>query len=170
MEDVIALAVEDLLGDLRLAAHRVDGHQGPGNVDDFQQFRDRCDLVALGVGDDLTKANGVRCGPGTDHVNRRLTAGGVVTAAERLAVDGDHLPAANLVQRGDPTEQTLLELRQIDGGEDRVETIMGRDALLQIQNRENHAHCALPNSAMATKSSAPQMTAQMAIVTMFING
>ena len=133
MEDVIALAVEDLLGDLRLAAHRVDGHQGPGNVDDFQQFRDRCDLVALGVGDDLTKANGVRCGPGTDHVNRRLAAGGVVTAAERLAVDGDHLPAANLVQRGDPTEQTLLELRRIDGGEDRVETIVGRDALLQIQ-------------------------------------
>ncbi len=53
-------------------------------------------------------------GPGADHVNRRLAAGRVEAAAQRLAVDGDDLPAGDFVQRRDPTQQTLLELRRLD--------------------------------------------------------
>ena len=71
--------------------------------------------------------------PGTDHVNGRLAVGRVEAAAERLAVDGDHLPVGDFVQGRDPTQQTLLELRRLDGGEDRIETIVRRNAGLQIQ-------------------------------------
>ena len=85
--------VDDLPRDLGLTSHRVDGDQTARKFQHFQQFRDGRDLVALRVDDHLAQADVIGCGPGTDHVNGRLAAGRVEAAAERLAVDGHHLPS-----------------------------------------------------------------------------
>ncbi len=90
----------DPLRDFGLATHRVDRHQRAGNLDEFQQVRDRRDFIALtfialGVRHHLSQADVVRRGPSADHVNRRLAAGRVEAAPERLAVDGDDLSAGD---------------------------------------------------------------------------
>jgi hypothetical protein len=74
------------------------------------------------------QADVIGSGPGADHVNRCVAAGGIEAAAERLAVDGNHLPAGEIVQRCDPTQKTLLELRRLDGGRNRVEAVVRGNA------------------------------------------
>ena len=143
----------------------------PDNSSISSSFGNGRDLIALGVDDDLSQADVIGGRPGADHVNGRLAVGRVEAAAERLAVDGDHLPIGDFVQGRDPTQQTLLELRRLDGGEDRIETIMRRDAGLQVQKPcQPLALLVVPNLAMATKSSAPQITAQTAMTTTLISG
>ena len=63
----------------------------------------------------------------------RLAGGLVVAAAERLAVDGDDLPGGDLVQRGDPAQQALLELGGLDRREDGVEPVVGGDAAAEVE-------------------------------------
>ena len=103
-QHVVGAAVDDRAGDFGLAAHGVDRHQSPGKLEHFEQFGDGRDLVALGVDDDLPQGNQVDRGPGADHVDGRLATGGVETAAQRLAIDGDELAVGDFVQRGDPAQ------------------------------------------------------------------
>ena len=91
----------------------VDRHQTAGKLQDFQQFGNCRDLSALLVHDDLAQTDVIGGRPGADHVNGCLAAGRVEAAAERLAVDGDDLPARGLVQGGDPAQQALLELGRL---------------------------------------------------------
>ena len=85
------------------------------------------------VDDDLSQADLIGRGPGADHVNGRLAAGGVEAAAERLAVDGHDLPVRDLVQRGDPTEQARFKLGGLDRAQNRIEAIVRRDAVAEIE-------------------------------------
>ena len=55
-QQVVAAAVEDGLGDLCLRAHGVDGDEGPGQRQAFEQQRNGGDLVGLGL---------TRCWPST---------------------------------------------------------------------------------------------------------
>jgi hypothetical protein len=75
----------------------------------------------------------IRGRPSTHHVNGRLAACRVEAAAQRLAVDRNHLPTGDFVQSRDPSQQTLLEFCWFDGSENRVETIMRRNAGPQIE-------------------------------------
>ena len=54
-QHVSSIGLDDLLGNVSLAAHRVDGHDTAGQVEDAQQFRDGRDLVALLVDLDLAQ-------------------------------------------------------------------------------------------------------------------
>lgn len=67
------------------------------------------------------------------HVDGRLRAGGVEAAAERLAVDGHDLAVADFMQRGDPTQQTLLELGRLDRPQNGVEAIVRGNAGRKIE-------------------------------------
>src|SRR6056297_2215318 len=130
---VVRTFVDDLLGDFSLATHRVDGHQTAGNIDDFKQFRDCRDFVALLVNDRLPKADVVcRC-PCADHVNRRLAAGVVVASAKCLAVNCDDLSIGNPVQFSEPSQQNWFELFRLNRVENGIETIMRRNALGHVQ-------------------------------------
>ena len=90
-------------------------------------------LLLFGVHGHLSQTNAIRRRPGAHHVNRCLAAGRVETAAQRFAVDGNDLPAGNLMQRRDPTEQSFLELGRFDRGQNRVEPIVRRDAARQVE-------------------------------------
>src|SRR5271169_1965646 len=130
---IIRARADDLPRDLGLTTHRVDGDHRTRQFEHFQQLGNGRDLVAFGVDDDLSQANVIRGRPGAHHVNGRLAVSHVEAAAERPPVDGDYLPIGDFVQGRDPTQQTLLELRRLDRGEDRIETIMRRDTTLQVQ-------------------------------------
>jgi hypothetical protein len=130
---IVRARSDDLARDLRLAGHRVDRDHRAGDFQHLQQFRDGRDFVALGVDDDLSEADVIGRCPGADHRNGRLALRGVVTAAQRLAVDGDHLTGRDLVQRRNPIEQALLKLGRLDCCKDGVEAVMRGNAIGQIE-------------------------------------
>jgi hypothetical protein len=132
-QHVVGAGDHDLGGDFRLAAHGIDGHQTAGNFENFQQFRNGRDLVALLVHDHLTQADVIRRSPNADHVNGRFAAGRVETAAQRFAIDGHNLAGTDLMQRRDETPQTFLKLGRLDRAQDGVEAIVRRDARGQVQ-------------------------------------
>jgi len=80
------LAPDDLLGDLRLTAHGIDGHQAAGDIQQLQQPGDGGDLVTLLIDDDLAQADVVGRGPGRDHVGWRTCIGLIEALPQRLAV------------------------------------------------------------------------------------
>ena len=123
-----------MLGDSRLAAHGINGHDRSLESQHFQQFRDGRDFVALRVGDNLAKADRVRRGPGTDHVNRRFATCLVEAASQSLSVDCDHLTTGHLVKGRDPTQQATLKLRGLDRSKDRIEPVMRRNAVPEIND------------------------------------
>jgi hypothetical protein len=65
---VVATLIHDLLRDGALGVERVSGHDGAFQRQHFQQFRNRSDLVRLGVGGDLGQHQALLAAPGTDHV------------------------------------------------------------------------------------------------------
>ena len=67
-------------------------------------------------------------GKGRDHVDRRLGVLLGARAAQRLAVDGDHLPG-RAGQRRHPVHETALELRGVKHGQNVAEVIMRRRAV-----------------------------------------
>src|SRR5580704_17137478 len=68
-------------GDFFLAAHGVDGHDGPGNLQVFDEFRDRGDFVRFAVTGLLTQKQTVFTRPSADHVQRTFARGLVEGAA-----------------------------------------------------------------------------------------
>ncbi len=57
-------------------------------------------------------------------MNCRLAGGSVKAAAQRLAIDRNHLAAADFVDRRNQLQQALLKLIDLDGSQDRIEPIM----------------------------------------------
>src|SRR5215831_11157230 len=88
-QDIIAASLDNLLGNLLLTAHGIDGHQGPVQVQHLQELGNSRNLVGLFLGGDLTQDHPrFRC-PGADQV--QLTQGRRAAARmpQRFAVDGD---------------------------------------------------------------------------------
>lgn len=76
-----------------LAAHHVDRDDRVLKHQHLWEFRDRRDLVALGLDDNLAEADRVGRTPSAHHMNGRSAAGHIEAASERLAVDRNHLSA-----------------------------------------------------------------------------
>jgi hypothetical protein len=104
------------LGNLLLAAHRVDRNQAVFDFEHFQQFRDRRDFIAFFIHDDLSETDVIGRRPGADHMDRRFAARFVETPTQCFAVDRDELTGGDFMKRRDPTEQTRLEFRRLDRG------------------------------------------------------
>src|SRR3954447_3964672 len=134
-QDVVAATGDNLGGDLLLAAHRVDGHQGTGEVEQLQEPRDRSDLVGLVVHGHLAEADVVGAGPGADQVQRRQPAAAAPAAAHRLAIDGDDAtgPHTRLGQGRDPSGEASLERLRVQQAEDAAEGVVRGDAVGQTE-------------------------------------
>ena len=117
---------QDLLGDVALAAHRVDGHDGAFDGHHVEQLGDGDDLVGLLRHLDLAEHEPLTRREGGDHVDRRLAALLLAGAARGLAVDGDHLALARAGQRGDPGDEAALERLGVERGEYVAEVIVRR--------------------------------------------
>jgi len=86
---IVALLREDLLGDLGLTAHRVDGDDAALEMQQSQQLRDGRDLVGLRLGRHLPEHDAVGRRPGAHQMQRAETGVAIMGAAPRLVVDGD---------------------------------------------------------------------------------
>jgi len=71
-QDVDALLVENLLGDLALAAHGINGHHTPGQGQIAQELGQGGDLVGLGLHCRLGQDQPVGTRPGTHQVDGGL--------------------------------------------------------------------------------------------------
>ena len=71
--------------------------------------------------------------PHADHLDGRLAVGPVTAAAQSFAVNGDDLSTAYLLQRRDPTQQTLFKLRRFERRQDRIEAVVRRHAVFQVK-------------------------------------
>ena len=89
-KNVVGLLVDHLLGDLALAAHRIDGHDRPLDRQHVQQFGDGDDFVGLCRDLDLPQDKALACRKGRDHVDRRVAAGLSAGPPRRLTIDGNH--------------------------------------------------------------------------------
>ena len=120
-EDVIGFLVDDRLRDVALAAHRVDGHDRPLDLQHAQELGDGDDLVGLLRHLDLTENQTLSRGESRHDVDRTLGVllllGGLRTGpAHGLAVDGDHF-GRNPRLRRDPRDKATLEGLGVQRGE-----------------------------------------------------
>ena len=130
-QEVLGLPPANRPRDFLLAAHRVDGHYSPGNIQRFQQFRDGRDLVRLGVHRPLPQRDPVGGGEGADHVKapRFRPAGG----PHRLAVDRHVLQVRPPADLRHPRSEAGLERIGVQVAEERGEGVVARDAVGQFQ-------------------------------------
>ena len=85
-QHIIGPALHNLHGDIALAAHRINGDHAPLGVQCFQQFCNRCDLVAfLSAVLDLPQRESRRGAPRRYQVNRAALA--IMRAAHAFAVN-----------------------------------------------------------------------------------
>jgi hypothetical protein len=119
-KDIVGSPVDDLAGDVALAAHRVDGDDGALDGQHVQQPGDGDDLVGLVGHLDLGEHEALARGEGRDHVNRRL---GAFRAAQRLAIDRDDVGRGAGLRR-DPGGKAALELLGIEAGQDVAQMIV----------------------------------------------
>ena len=132
-QDIVGLSFTAGLGNLLLATHGIDGHDGARQLQGAQQLGNGRAFVALGIDLALAQHQPIFARPGTDHVDGFATLGAVMTAAQRLAVDGDNLGGKCLPQAARPVGETLRKLPRIEQGKDTSEGIMTGDAIGQLE-------------------------------------
>ena len=129
-QHVVAAAFTKLRGDLLLTAHRVDGHDRPGEFQHLQQLGNGCDLVGFLIHDHLTERQLVLRSPSRDPVDGGLAVLPIVGAPQGLAVDGDQPALGDLLDRLHPGQQGLLEGHRIESGAHASKGILTGDTRL----------------------------------------
>ena len=115
---------DDLVGDLDLAAHGVDGHErsfeliGFGQV--VEEFRDGRDFVGLLGHAELSQDQSSVGRVGTQRMEGLEPLALVVRAARRLAVDGDQIVPVG-PERLDPAFEAACEQDRIDAVDQRAQ-------------------------------------------------
>ncbi len=122
-ENVVGLLVDHLLGDIALAAHRINGHDRPLDRQHVQQLGDSNDFVGFFRDLELAQHKALARGEGRNHVDRLFRPLLLIGAAQRLAVDGDDLRRC-LGQRRDPSGKAALERSRVEGGENIAKVIV----------------------------------------------
>ena len=132
-QDIVAFAIDHLLGDFLLTTHGINRHRGILQLEHLQKFGDGGDLIALVLCGDLPENRVVLMDPGADQVNGGLPTGPVDAPSDRLAVDGDELALAGTRQVGNPGLETSFEGLWIQGRKDPSKRIVRRDTVGQFQ-------------------------------------
>ncbi len=153
-----------------LAAHRVDGHDAPVQVQQRQQLRDGGDLIRLLLGRFLPEHQPVGVRPGADPVQRIAVLRAIPRATGGFAIHRDHFARGLLPYPLGPTHKATPETFRGQPGDDIGNTVMGRHAV--FQGNESPQPLQLepgPNSAIPSQPSAPLATAQTVRTRMSIN-
>ena len=67
-------------------------------------------------------------------MNRRFATCLVEAASQSLSVDCDHLTTGHFVKGRDPAQQATLKLRGLDRSKDRIEPVVRRNAVPEIND------------------------------------
>ena len=130
-QQVVGAAVDDLLGNLGLAAHGVDGDDAPAQLQQRQQLGDGGDFVGMGLGAGLAQHQVILGGPGAHQVQRGPALPPVMASPQGLAVDGHHLSLGQLGHRSHPGHETGAELVGVQPAEHPPKGIVGWNAVGQ---------------------------------------
>ena len=131
-EQVVAALIDDLPGDLPLAADRIDGDDRALEREHFQELRDCGDLVRLAIDGQLAEHQALVGRPGGDQMQRRAARGAVERPAQGLAVDRHHASGA-FGKAPHEGQETVVELDRVEQTKDAAEGVMARDAMVQPQ-------------------------------------
>ena len=132
-QHIVSPALGDLLGDLSLAAHGVDGDDAAIQVQHLQQLGNGGDLVGFLVGLHLAQGQVLLGGPGADPVDGPLLPRTVIGPSGRLAVNSHHLARQQLGDGLGPGYEAILQLHWVQPGEDGAEGVVRGDAVGQFQ-------------------------------------
>ena len=151
-EHVIGLFVDDLCGDLLLAAHGIDGDDGALEGQQVEKLGDGGDLVGLLIHRPCAQHQLLLGTPGRDHMHRTPVPGPVEGAAKGLAVHR-HDAFERAGKRLRPGDEAGLEGGRIERPENQPELVVARCAVRKgqktAQERElrlaeqRHAHPAV---------------------------
>src|SRR3954463_14605777 len=132
-QQIVRTLRSDPRGNVLLAPHRVERHDGALEMQDVEQLGDSGDLVRLAVDLALTEHQFLITCPGADQMQRAVIVARVARAPDGLAVDRHHL-ALDLTRQGlCPAREAALERVGIDQHEDPSERIVRGDAVRQVQ-------------------------------------
>ena len=99
--EIVAAVRADLLRDFDLSSHGVDGDEGAGELEPFEQQRNGDDFVGLLVHSLLTHDEELARRAGGNHVQWPAAPGVGMASPRGLAADGDNV-RIGLAQRLDP--------------------------------------------------------------------
>src|SRR3954464_15783571 len=132
-QEIVSTLRSDPRGNVLLAPHRVERHDGAVEMQGIEQLGNGGDLVRLAVDLALTEHQSLITGPGTDQMQRAVIVARAARAPDGLAVDRDHL-ALDLTRQGlCPAREAALERVRIDQHEAPPERIVRGDAVRQGQ-------------------------------------
>ena len=143
---------------LVIASHRPSRCSPSGQ--ELQQLRQRRDLIALSIN--------IYC-PGRyphrqDHAPTTvLILSHPLRAAQRLAVEGDDLPAALLPHTTSPAGEEFEERRGGNRREHVAEGVVAGDPVGQFRNPRNQSSRSSPKASISVNSEAPQKMVQSAM-------
>jgi hypothetical protein len=89
LQDIVSALRHHLFRNRLLAAHRIDGHDRPVQIQQFEQFRNGGNLIALGLRRQLPQHPLILLRPSAAHVNGRLAIGSVEAVTQGLAINGN---------------------------------------------------------------------------------
>ena len=143
-EDVIGAVAHDLLRNRGLTVHRIDGHDGPADLQEAQQPGDARDVVGFLRGDNLPQGHFLRVRPGAHDIQCGPAIATIVRAAQAFAVDRHHFTVLDLCDGLRPGDEGFLERA---GGNPRhhlTPKISGGDAVVIGRNRPSHTRSSRP--------------------------
>src|SRR3984893_13801354 len=135
-EHVIGFVGDDLVGDLDLTAHGVDGHQRafelPGLREFIEEIRDGGDLVGLFRHAELRQDQPCRGRVSAERVQGFEPLAAVVGAPRGLAVDGDEVVPVR-PQRRHPTCKAASEQDRIDPIDQLAQPALARNTVMKLR-------------------------------------
>ena len=102
---------------------------------------------------DLSEHEALTRREGGDHVDRRFRAFLLVGAAQRLAIDGNHI-RRRAGQRGHPGDEAVLELLGVESGKNVAELIVRGRTVAKRPKPAQKAELLLAKQAISTNVSA----------------
>jgi hypothetical protein len=134
-QHVVGALLDDLTGDRRLAAHRVQRDDRVLEVEQPQQDWDRRDLVRLRVDRRLGDDQIVGRRPGADQMERALPTPPIVRPPQRLAIHGDDLFARCADDGCDPGQEAAAQLLRVQSRKHPAKRVVRGDPARQRQER-----------------------------------
>lgn len=108
-KDLVAALVDDLLGNVGLAAHGIDGHNAALELKQSQQLGNRGDLVGFLLARLLAQHQAVAVAPGAEHVQGLEPAATIPGSPRSLAIERHEIALDGLGDRLRPTEKRSLK-------------------------------------------------------------
>jgi hypothetical protein len=136
-EHVVGLLGDELLGDVALAGHRIDGYDHPLDRQHVEQLRDGVDLVGIVRDLHLAQHEALAGCEGRNHVDQRRRVLLAPGPPRRLAIDGNQpLRRSGLCR--DPGDEAALELLGSEHCKDIAEMTVRRRAILERVDAAQH--------------------------------